>query len=255
MGGSGAEVARDAADIVMQTEELTAVAAAIEEGRAAHANVRRATGYLTATNLSEIAFVIGGMVGGLSQPLSAAQLLWINIVSDVLPAVGLSAEPPEAGTMRHPPYVTRQAILGGSDMPRLLTEAGIMAGGALLSTSWGALRFGAGAEARAMGFGSLLLGQLLHALNCRASGTGTNPAFAGTLGLAFAAQALAVAVPGLRRTLGIVPLGPSELAMTLAGALLPWLVNRMLRPDQSAAMAERTGETSGSPACSFASST
>lgn len=256
IGSAGAEAARDAADIVMQTEDLCAIAAAIEQGRAAHANVRRAVGYLIGTNLSEIAFVMAGTAIGVSQPLSAAQLLWINIVSDVLPGVGLSAEPPDASAMLRPPRSHREGVLGADELPRLIREGGTIAAGALASAAWGALRFGAGPQARMMGFGSLVLGQLLHALNRRAPNQriGSNPTLTAALALSFGAQAVALLVPPLRAVLEIVPLDVADIAVTVAGGVLPYAVNRMLRPDQSAACGTPASSVARA-ACSVASST
>jgi Ca2+-transporting ATPase len=263
IGAAGTEAARDAADIVMQTEDLGAIATAIEQGRVAHANVRRATGYLVGTNLSEIAFVMAGTAAGFAEPLSAAQLLWINIVSDVLPGVGLSAEPPDSMMMERPPRSDAQMILGGGDMPRLAAEGSIIAAGALASAGWGALRFGGGPSVRTMGFGSLVLGQLLHTFNRRAAGNravpgqqeARNNVLAGALTAAFGAQAVALLVPGLRTLLGIAPLGPAEVVVTVAGGVLPFFVNRALRPAQSSAAAGSSGSAFTSAARSVASST
>jgi Ca2+-transporting ATPase len=221
-----AEAARDAADIVMQTEDLAALAVAIEQGRATFDNVRRATGYLLGTNFSEIAYVVAGTAAG-GEPLSPAQLLWINIVSDVLPGIGLSAEPPHPATMQRPPRASELGVLSGSELRRLLTEGSVIAAGALASSTWGRLRFGAGPEMRTMAFCSLLLGQLLHAFNRRERERqpGGNPTFTAAMGVTSGAQAIAFLIPALRHVLGAVPLGPGELAVTLAGGVVPFLVN------------------------------
>ncbi|HJS85682.1 MAG TPA: cation transporting ATPase C-terminal domain-containing protein, partial [Acetobacteraceae bacterium] len=118
-------------------------------------------------------------------------------------------------------------VLDRASWPGLVREGGGMAAGALAAGSWGALR---GAEqASTMMFGSLLLGQLLHTLNCRDPGAPPNPALGGALALSFGAQGAAVLVPGLRRLLGLAPLGPMEVAVTLAGGIAPFLFNRALR--------------------------
>jgi Ca2+-transporting ATPase len=258
IGHTGPAAARDSADIVLQTDDLSAIAEGIRQGRAAHANVRRASGYLIGTNLSEIGYVLTTTTMGMAEPLTAAQLLWINIVSDVLPGVGLSAEPPEPLAMHRPPRPRGQAVLGGAELPGLLTEGGTIAAGALASTAWGALRHGVGPASRTMGFASLVLGQLLHAFNRRArtpEGGEGNPIFAGTLALSFGVQAVALMLPAVRGLLGVVPLTADEVAMTVAGGTLPYFINRMLRPNHSAAAAEATDPSSGSPARSVASST
>jgi Ca2+-transporting ATPase len=154
------------------------------------------------------------------------QLLWINLVSDVLPGLGLACEPPVPEQMQRPPPPREAPILDRAAWPRLVREGGAMAAGALAAGSWGAMR--GGAQASGMRFGSLLLGQLLHALNCRDPGAPPNPALRGALALSFGAQGAAVLVPGLRRLLGLAPLGPIEVAVTLAGGIAPFLLNRAL---------------------------
>jgi hypothetical protein len=79
--------------------------------------------------------------------------------------------------------------------------------------------------------------------------------FAGTLAVSFGVQAVALMLPGLRGLLGVVPLAADEVAATVAGGVLPYFINRTLRPDHSAAAAEATGPSSCSPAPSVASST
>jgi Ca2+-transporting ATPase len=78
IGNAGPAAARDAADIVLHTDDLMAIAEGIQQGRAAYANVRRASGYLVGTNLSEVGFVLAATAAGAAEPLTAAQLLWIN---------------------------------------------------------------------------------------------------------------------------------------------------------------------------------
>ncbi len=227
MGGPGAEAAREAAGVVLPPGRLEPLAAAIGRGRATRANVRRATRYLLATNMSEILVVLAGTALGSAEPLSALQLLWINLVSDVLPGLGLACEPPAAEQMQQPPPSRDTPILDRAAWPRLAREGGGMAAGALAAGSWGAIR--GNGQAPTMMFGSLLLGQLLHALNCRDPGAPPNPALGGALALSFGAQGAAVLVPGLRRLLGLTPLGPIEVALTLAGGVAPFLFNRALR--------------------------
>ncbi len=227
MGGPGAEAAREVAGVVLPPGGLEPLVDAIGRGRATRANVRRATRYLLATNMSEILVVLAGTALGSAEPLNALQLLWINLVSDVLPGLGLACEAPAPGQMRRPPPPREAPILDQAAWPGLVREGGGMAAGALAAGSWGAMR--GGGQASTMVFGSLLLGQLLHALNCRDPGAPPNPALRGTLALSFGAQGAAVLVPALRRLLGLTPLGPVEVAVTLAGGIVPFLFNRALR--------------------------
>jgi len=232
-------------DMLLERGDVAAarasMAAAIGRGRATRANVRRATRYLLATNMSEILVVLAGTALGAAEPLSALPLLWINLVSDVLPGLGLACEAPAPGQMRRPPPAREAPILDRAAWPGLLREGGAMAAGALAAGTWGVAR--GGGQASTMMFGSLLLGQLLHALNCRDPGAPPNPALGGALALSFGAQGAAVLVPGLRRLLGLAPLGPVEAVVTLAGGTVPFLLNRA--PRRPALSPDRPGMVLG----------
>ncbi|HYZ31254.1 MAG TPA: HAD-IC family P-type ATPase [Crenalkalicoccus sp.] len=234
MGRDGTEAAREVADVVLQTDDLATLAVAIERGRATYGNVRRSIRYLLGTNLSEIGVVLAGTAAGIAEPLSVAQLLWINLVTDILPGLGLALEPPAPGLMLEPPRPAEEAVLRGQEFAAVAGDGAVLALGPLLACGFGVLRHGVGPEARTMTFGSLITAQLMHTLSCR-PGAGEsrprppNPALAAALGVSAAAQGAALLVPGLRRLLGIAPLGPLGVAVTLGAGMLPYAVNRALR--------------------------
>jgi Ca2+-transporting ATPase len=245
MGWSGAEAAREVADVVLQSDDLMAIAVAIERGRATYTNVRKAVRYLLGTNLSEIAVVLAATSAGFAEPLTPIQLLWINLVSDVLPGLGLAFEPPEPGLLTRPPQTNGQGILRDRDLRSLGVDGGVIATGALAACGYGVLRHGVSPEARSMTLGSLVIAQLLHALTCRASTRGTpgvrpNLPLAGALGISFAAQAAILLVPGVGRLLGTVPLGPLDLAVTVGAGVLPYLVNEGQKPHRSSGRRQHT---------------
>ena len=96
--------------MVLPTDDLAKLAVAVERGRATYVNVRKSIRYLLATNLSEILVVLGATSAGFGEPLTVMQLLWINLVSDVLPGLGLAFEPPEPGLMQRPPNAERDVV-------------------------------------------------------------------------------------------------------------------------------------------------
>ncbi|MBV9756405.1 MAG: cation-transporting P-type ATPase [Alphaproteobacteria bacterium] len=247
MGWSSAEAARDVADVVLQTEDLTAIPVAIELGRTTAANVRKAVRFLVSTNVSEIGVVLTATAAGFSDPLTPMQLLWINLVSDVLPGLGLAFEPAEPGILTRPP--SDAGALGYSDLGALALDSGIIAAGALAATGIGTLRHGVSPQARTMTLGSLVTAQLLHALTCRARAQGqprvdANRPLTAALAVSFLAQS-ALLLPGLRGVLGTAALGPLDLALTVGAGVLPYLINEARKPARVIAGIDRPSVEGG----------
>jgi Ca2+-transporting ATPase len=247
MGGhASSEAAREVADLVLRTDDLTALAIAVERGRATHVNVGKSIRYLLATNLSEILVVLGATAAGFGEPLTTMQLLWINLVSDVLPGLGLACEPPEPGLMQCPPTSPASEILGRGEIGRLAAEGGVLAAGSLGALGFGALRHGAGSpKARTMSFTSLVTAQLLHALTARSDrfgaftgrrtdGLPSNRTLAGALLASAGLQLAGLWVPGVRDTLGISSLDSLDLIVTAAGSVLPYAANEALKARRTA---------------------
>jgi Ca2+-transporting ATPase len=238
-GNTSSEAAREVADVVLQTDDLAALAIAVERGRTTYVNVRKSIRYLLATNLSEILVVLGATLAGFSEPLTAMQLLWINLVGDVLPGLGLACEPPEPGLLHQPPHDATKHVLERNELTRLGLQGSVIAAGSLAAMGWGASRHGVGAEARTMAFGSLMTAQLLHALTARSDRQGLlsagddplppNLPLRGTLLASAAIQGVGLLIPALRGILGVVPLGPLDVAVTIAAGAAPFVVNEALK--------------------------
>src|SRR5262249_1961564 len=152
-----------------------ALVEAVAQGRAIQANIARALEFLLATNLSEILVTMGSLWTGMAP--SPAQLLWINLLSDVAPALALATEPPDRAILREPPrhaaHSMREPPGDGAaplrDRPvlrRIGTDAGLLAGAPMLVQALGRARFGGG-PAGTMAFTTLTAAQLLHAIRCR----------------------------------------------------------------------------------------
>ena len=142
MGRGGTEVARQAADLVLTDDHLTTVAAAVEEGRRIHDNVRRFLRYALSGGLAEIAFMLAAPFAGFAVPLLPAQILWINMLTHGLPGVAFGADPADPAAMTRSPKPPDEAILGAGLVGQ------IAATGALIV----AATFGASVWARASGF-------------------------------------------------------------------------------------------------------
>lgn len=237
MGASGSEVAREVADVVLEKDDLHSLIEAIAQGRTIHDNIRKSVHFLLSSNMSEILVMMGSIGAGLGEPLTPIQLLWLNLITDVFPGLGLAVEPSEPDVMERPPRTTGDPLLRRSDFVRIGLEGSLLAGGALAGYAWGLRRYGAGPQAGTIGFMTLTIAQLLHALSCRSEyrtifdrdlGPMNLPlklGVGGSLGL----QLAAVAVPRLRTLLGLGRLGTVDWLAIALGAGIPLLTNEGLK--------------------------
>jgi Ca2+-transporting ATPase len=252
MGGAQQDIAKSVSDIVLEDDELDTMLAAIAEGRIIYDNVRKAIRYLLATNFSEIQTIVGALAAGLPVPLNPMQLLWINLLTDIFPALGLALEPADVDVMRSGPREPRRPLLSRRDAPRLLRESLLMSGAALSSYLYGIGRYGAGPQASTQAFATLTFGQLLHAWSCRSERTGifdrghrprNRPLEGSLLGTA-AIQLGALFLPWTRRLLGTGRVGIVDLAVIGLSSAAPLLINELVnhlerRAKEDAAVSER----------------
>lgn len=233
MGGAGTDLARSAADIILMEDELQTLLEAVRQGRSISDNIRKSLHFLLSSNLSEIIVVLGGIAAGAGSPLTPMQLLWLNLITDVWPAIALAAEPPETDVMKLPPPDTSKPIVGKTELKRYAREATILAGGSLGAYFYGVMRYGPAARSSTIAFNTLILAQLLHALSCRSDRHGVfsggarsrNRELELAIGASLGLQLAANLVPGLRRLLGLAPMQAMDILVTLTGAAIPLLVN------------------------------
>ena len=236
--GGGTEVALSAADIALKNDDLGALIDAVGQGRTISANIRKSVHFLLASNLSEILMVAASVTAGLGQALTPLQLLWVNLLTDMLPAIALAAEPADPDVLQQAPRKARQALVGKPEMRRYAREGATLAAGAVGAYALAVMRYGPGARAGTVAFDTLVMGQMLYALFCRSDQHATffDPglppnrrlllAIASSIGLQVAAHL----VPGLRRMLGIAPLGLADVALIAVGAAAPLLINELGKP-------------------------
>jgi Ca2+-transporting ATPase len=237
MGSSGTDVARSVADVVLADDDLRTMIVAVREGRTIYNNIRKSVHFLTATNLSEIGAMFTAIAAGLGQPLNTMQLLWINLLTDVFPALALSVEPPEPDVLLRPPRDPTEPIIGRRELKRYGFEAGLMTLGSLSAYGYGVMRYGLGPRAGTLAFNSLVAAQLLHAHSCRSDrfsifhrgGRPPNRWLHLAAGGSAALQALTLIVPGLRTLLGTAAVSPLDLAVAAAGAAAPFLLSEVTK--------------------------
>ena len=229
MGGRGTDVARSVADLVLADDRLETVGVAVEEGRVIFDNIRKFVFYLFSCNLSEVGVVLGASLAGAPLPLLPLQLLWLNVVTDVFPALALSAEPAEPDVMRRPPRPKDAPILSKGFLVNLGGYAVLMTAVTLGVFGWALPRDAvAPGYAVTMAFMTLAMAQLAHALNARRFGPlglgakrVRNRWLVAALALSVFLQLLAVYVPALQEALGTVPLSLADWGVVTGAALVP----------------------------------
>jgi Ca2+-transporting ATPase len=238
MGGSGTDIAREIADIVLEDDRLETMVIALREGRTIFNNIRKSLHFLLSTNFSEIMVMLLASAAGLGMPFNAMQLLWINLLSDIFPGLALALDPAEPDVMNRPPRDAKEPIIKGADFKRIALESSLLSTGALGAYLYGIGKYGRGPGAGTLAFHSLVTSQIVHALSCRSEVSrffhteSLSPnhylhlAIGGTLIL----QMACAFIPALRRLLGVIPLTARECTVLAATSLLPVLVNEITKP-------------------------
>jgi Ca2+-transporting ATPase len=237
MGASGTQVARGVADVVLADDRLDGLLPAIREGRTVHADLRKAVDYLASTNLSETAVMFASLAAGLGPALNPRQLLWINLVSDILPALALATDPPGAGVMERPPASFARDVLSKADLPRIGGQCGVMSLATLGAYLTGVLRYGVGPQASSMAFLSMAGAQLMHAFTARSQTAGLfggealppNRLLGGGVLAGFGLLALSQLAPGVGAVLGTARIGIVDSLCCLGAAAASFLVNEGLK--------------------------
>ncbi len=165
MGITGTDVAKGAAEMVLLDDNFATIVAAVEEGRIIYDNIRRFIKYLLTCNVSEIAVMIIGPLLGMPLPLLPLQILWMNLVTDGLPALALGIEPAEKDVMNRPPYSATESVFGRG-MPRFIIVFGVILSIIALGAAFGLWREGDEAW-RTVLFSTLVFAQLAMALSVR----------------------------------------------------------------------------------------
>lgn len=227
MGRSGADVARDVADLVIADDDLAGLSSALARGRAADENLRRAVRFLLATNFSEVALILAEALQGPDAIERPAQLFWLNLMTDVFPALGLATARPAGDILDRAPRPRESAIFARGELARVGVEAVKIAAPALFTHWLAGARHGQGPRTRGLTFFSLASRQLMHALQLSpgrpASEALDRPVELGVLA-GYALLAAPFAFPPLRRALSIMPPRPTEAAIITAFTTAPFVM-------------------------------
>jgi Ca2+-transporting ATPase len=234
MGERGSDVAREVSDLVLLDDNFATIVSAIDEGRNIYENIQKFIRFLFATNLGEVLIVVAGLVGAIALdlrddrgalwlPLTAVQLLWLNIVTDGPPALALGLDR-NAAVMAAPPRDPRSKLLDATGV-RFVVVAGVvkaLVAGALLVLL---PRYGYSLEAtRSVVFLYATIGQLVYAYPARRlhGAPGPNAALHAAVVFGVALQILTVTTPWLRALLGLAPLDLAAFAVLAVAVAASW---------------------------------
>ena len=236
MGITGTDVAKGAADMILTDDNFSTIVCAVEEGRGIYANIKKAIHYLLSCNIGEMITIFVATAFNFHQmPLVPVQLLWLNLVTDSLPALALGVEPVEKGVMDEPPRNSGASLFAGGFATRLVWQ-GIMVGGiTLLAYFLGEYVLSdpgmASATANTMAFATLTLSQLFHAFDVRSEhhslfkiGVFSNRAMNRAFLVGFLMQIAVLCVPPLQRIFCTVSLDVLSWAVVLLLAFSPVVI-------------------------------
>ena len=169
MGKFGADVARGTADIVISNSRFGSIVCAIKESRGLFDNIRKSVYYLLSCNFAELLSVFAGMLIFSGTPLSAVQLLWINLLTDCAPAISISMEKAEDSVMKRKPYTALGKLFDGRSLIGLAIQSLTITAATLIAFVFG--RSAGSAAAMTMAFGVLGMSEIFHCYNNRLDGT------------------------------------------------------------------------------------
>ncbi len=229
LGVAGTDVAKAASDMVLTDDNFATIAEAVRRGRGIFANIRKAVTFLLSSNIGEIITVFVSLLMGCPAPLLPIQLLWVNLVTDSLPAIALGMEPPDDDIMKKPPRRADESIFSHGLGFTIAIEGALI--GALALTAFAAGRYMYGVdEGRTMAFGVLSLSQLVHAFNMRSDGSVLragifkNPALIFAFAAGCIMQGSVMLIPSLADMFGAVPLdGEAKMIVALL-SIAPFVV-------------------------------
>lgn len=228
MGQRGTEVARQAADLVLADDDVATVVTAVREGRRIYDNIRRFLLFGLSGGAAEIAVMLLGPLMGLTLPLRAGQILWINLLTHGLTGVAMGAEPASPTAMDRPPRPPQQHVLGAGLWSRVLVLGALITAAGLGAGLWAERR--GGLPWQSILFLTLLTAQLGVCLGLREQWrTRENPLLPAAVAVSAALGAAALYVPALRSLLDTDPLDGWELLPALLAAALGLAAGRAAR--------------------------
>ena len=241
MGQSGTEVAKGAADMILTDDNFATIVRAVAEGRGIYDNIRKAVHFLLSSNVGEILVVFASSVLRLPAPLLPIQLLWVNLVTDSLPALALGTEPQEADVMRRPPVPAADSFFAGGLGFDIALE-GLLIGAITLLAFIQGNHLGGADVGRTMAFTTLSMGEIGYAVSMRSpknvwkAGLLRNKKMVWAVLTCALLQGSVLAIPTLSKLFQVSPLTFRGVLWTILFSVLPFAVlelEKHLRKERS----------------------
>jgi P-type Ca2+ transporter type 2C len=237
MGKTGTDVTKEASAMILADDNFATIVAAVEEGRAIYDNIRKFIRYLLSCNLGEVLTMFLASLLALPLPLLPIQILWVNLVTDGLPAMALGVDNAEPDIMQRRPRNPKESVFARGLATKILVRGTLLGLGSLLVFVIGMLMPGGDLElARTMAFCTLVFSQLFHVLDCKSETRGifqvgifSNPYLVGAICISISMQLAAVYLPFMQPIFKTIPLNGLHWGIILIVAGGPSLVIGLYR--------------------------
>lgn len=234
MGITGTEVSKDAAAMILTDDNFATIIKAVANGRNVYRNIKNAIKFLLSGNMAGIMAVLYTSIFALPVPFEAVHLLFMNLLTDSLPAIAIGMEPAEEGLLSQKPRDPKEGILNKKFMLELLLQGGLIAVCTMTAFHIG-LNAGDAALASTMAFATLTLARLFHGFNCRSEhsifkiGFMSNKASMGAFVAGVALLAFVLFVPFLRQLFAVSVLSVAQIGTVLGLAVIPTILIQLVK--------------------------
>ena len=229
MGKKGTDVAKNASDMILNDDNFVTIVEAVKQGRNIFDNIKKAIHFLIATNIGEIVTIFIGLLLGMKSPLLAIQLLWVNLVTDSLPAIALGLEPPEKDIMERPPRDAKKSIFADGLFGKIIVEGFMIGLLTIIAFTIGNKYYGL-EVGRTMAFISLGMLELIHCFNIKSEesifkkGILENKYLVGAFLLGTVLQVGIVFIPSIANVFKLTMLNSTQWIITLLISIVPIIV-------------------------------
>ena len=244
MGITGTEVSKDAASMILADDNFATIVKAVVNGRGVYTNIKNSINFLLSGNMAGILCVLLTSILGLSVPFAPVHLLFINLLTDSLPAIAIGVEPATGGLLDQKPRDPKEPILTKGLLGKIFAYGAIIAA-AVMAAYFIGLRDSGAELAMTMAFSTLTLARLFHGFNCRGIpsifriGLTTNKASIGAFFAGVVLLAAVLFIPGLNTLFEVAPFTMKEIGLVVLLAFLPTVVIQIYKVVGDAVRASR----------------